>query len=451
MPPKLKPSFISPKAGVSIVNKIELYDFNQNFVYGTVVSRPSESIKSPYVADVISERYNSNSEYIRSNTEKISAVKMSSNRKSFYQSISKEIRNKKIDIYLAHTPALDCAGMINPGSTVYMTENKSASSKTKYAIQYVDEIRENNIYEKVGCHPNSAEKIALSIITKDILSGDVAPLMLKSHHNDKINKKSSKSSPTNSVNYTLDKDQIALQKTFGNSRFDYVVPSMDKNYLYLIEVKNVVGADYIENQVPSNRSENGVYTQNKNIRNAIFPHGSHKAGIPVVSDRAIKHVHELTELQGQVISHTFKTSSDITSSSTSKKATTSSSQESVTDTTDLVQNVCIQSIILFIINRSDCQSMRPCHEADVLFAQVLKRAYQKGVLILAYDTCLDYDRNNQLTGKVLFGKKVPVEFDDSINENLIDEELLQKVLEFNAENGSKRSNFNSPNKKSKIK
>lgn len=34
--------------------------------------------------------------------------------------------------------------------------------------------------------------------------------------------------------------------------------------------------------------------------------------------------------------------------------------------------------------RSDCQAFRPCHEADPLFAQMVKRAGAAGVKLLAY-------------------------------------------------------------------
>jgi len=43
----------------------------------------------------------------------------------------------------------------------------------------------------------------------------------------------------------------------------------------------------------------GVYTSSARpyTRTAIFPHGAKKKPVGVVSDRAIKHVHELTVLQ----------------------------------------------------------------------------------------------------------------------------------------------------------
>jgi DNA-binding sugar fermentation-stimulating protein len=66
-------------------------------------------------------------------------------------------------------------------------------------------------------------------------------------------------------------------------------------------------------------------------RTAIFPHGAHKAAVGVVSDRAIKHVHELTQmhLAGEA-----------------------------------------RCAVMFVVNRGDCTAFRPCHEADNLFSQV---------------------------------------------------------------------------------
>jgi DNA-binding sugar fermentation-stimulating protein len=60
----------------------------------------------------------------------------------------------------------------------------------------------------------------------------------------------------------------------------------------------------------------------------------------VVSDRAIKHVHELTQIQSQ-------------------------------DPT-------IQCAVLFVVNRSDCHAFTPCDEADPLFANIVKHAQLQG-------------------------------------------------------------------------
>ena len=101
-----------------------------------------------------------------------------------------------------------------------------------------------------------------------------------------------------------------------------------------------MGADYIDGLVPAARSDVGVYPRPAAdyVRHAIFPHGAKKPGVGVVSDRAIKHVHELTLLHGTV---------------------------------DAASQRTIKSAILFVVNRGDCEAMRPCHEACMLFAQVV--------------------------------------------------------------------------------
>lgn len=64
----------------------------------------------------------------------------------------------------------------------------------------------------------------------------------------------------------------------------------------------------------------------------------------VVSDRAIKHMHELTQLQAAGL--------------------------------DAIGP--LRCAVLFVVNRSDCKAFRPCHEADMLFADVVKRAEMQG-------------------------------------------------------------------------
>ncbi len=38
----------------------------------------------------------------------------------------------------------------------------------------------------------------------------------------------------------------------------------------------------------------------------------------------------------------------------------------------------LRCAVLFMVNRSDCGAFRPCHEADPLFAQVLRAAHEAG-------------------------------------------------------------------------
>lgn len=68
----------------------------------------------------------------------------------------------------------------------------------------------------------------------------------------------------------------------------------------------------------------------------------------VVSDRAIKHVHELTQLHEE-----------------GTRAGTPAHQQ-------------VRCGMLFVVNRADCGAMRPCDQADRLFAQVVKRAEEAG-------------------------------------------------------------------------
>lgn len=178
------------------------------------------------------------------------------------------------------------------------------------------EIREDGTFTRVGYHPNLAEMIGRKLLVDHLLTGDLGAY-----------------------------DAILEQQTFGKSRVDFVLTCAAQKSKTLLEVKNVVGADYPRGNVPAKRSPVGVYeydgtataTKGGYKRSAIFPHGAHKAGIKVVSDRAIKHVHELTELHGSRDSDSYT----------------------------------IAAAILFVVNRGDCEYFRPCHEADMLFAQVL--------------------------------------------------------------------------------
>jgi hypothetical protein len=86
----------------------------------------------------------------------------------------------------------------------------------------------------------------------------------------------------------------------------------------------------------------------------------------------------------------------------------------------------VSCAVLFVVNRSDCTSFRPCHEADPLFANVLRRAEQAGVLVLAYDV-----RWSGPDGRAALGKRLPVRYGEGVTGE-VDEEHLALVLKFNA-------------------
>lgn len=140
--------------------------------------------------------------------------------------------------------------------------------------------------------------------------------------------------------------------------------------------------------MPAERSQEGVYISSREPfrRAAIFPHGKHQAKIRVVSERAIRQVHELTKL-----------ASDASSG--------------------------MKCAVLFVVNRGDCSFFRPCHEACPLFAQVLKHASEQGVHVMACDV-------NWKGSQCYFGKTLPVVFDAVSSK--FDQDWLADVLEADA-------------------
>jgi DNA-binding sugar fermentation-stimulating protein len=353
-----------------------------------VISRPSQSVRTPYVADLIAATEEvklisrthlmERSTSCKSQKDKLVALKSLSTILRDLSSTSKEC-----NIVLGHTPSLDCAGMILPGSTVYCTENPSMTSKTAFSVQLCEELRDNDsTYVTVGCHPALAERAAKWLLELQLLP-ELGPYNLSDIH---------------------------TQQTYGRSRVDFTLSSVDGTSITLLEVKNCVGADYCDGLVPAGRSDVGVYTvpAEDYQQHAIFPHGQKKPGVGVVSDRAIKHIHELTNLHGTI---------DSTARSGKR----------------------ISAAILFVVNRSDCVAFRPCHEACLLFAQVLHRAQLKGVRLIAKELVWR-------EGKCYAGRSLPVVFDKSVRASEIDESFLHKVLEFN-EDGSGRSRVPSPSKR----
>ena len=358
----------------SISSLPRLFDLGPLYPH-IIVARPSKVVRTPYVADMLpsSEKV----EQLLSCEKELGLSKM---KKAAITHLSASLRaavNDESELVLGHTPSLDCAGMILPGSTVYCTKSETSKQlKTAFTAQLCEELREHGCIVRVGCHPFLAERA-----TKRMLELELLPEMGK-----------------------YDLQTVASQQSFGTSRVDYVLTSTCGTSLTLLEVKNCVGADYCEGLVPSGRSDVGVYqiaaVSDEGIayqRHAIFPHGSKKPGVGVVSDRAIKHVHELTRLHG----------------------------------TKDVKGRTIVSAILFVVNRNDCVAFRPCHEACMLFAQMLHRAYLKGVKLVAKALVWN-------GGLCSAGPTLPVVFSRCVNSADIDEDHLALVLKFN-ENGSGRS------------
>ena len=170
---------------------------------------------------------------------------------------------------------------------------------------------------------------------------------------------------------------LRRQVTYGDSRVDYELTDYDateeNKFKALLEVKNVVCADFRKDIAPEKRNPNHCVIVSeedgdKYKRNAIFPWGKIGQtfeGKKVVSERAIKHLRNLGDL-------------------TSK-------------------NNDIKAVILFVINRADCEEMRACHEQCPVFAEELKAVSSiNGVTVTSFRVRWTED------GKAYFDGIVPV-------------------------------------------
>ena len=102
-------------------------------VPGKLIKRPSEHIKTPYVADI----------------ELLSSGEM----------------------ILGHSPSLDCAGLIRPGKQVLMTPSPPGSkAATSHAIKLVAETARANCEPAlVGAHPKLAEQLAQAALSAQLI------------------------------------------------------------------------------------------------------------------------------------------------------------------------------------------------------------------------------------------------------------------------------------------
>jgi DNA-binding sugar fermentation-stimulating protein len=356
-----------------------------------VVARPSKSVKTPYVADIMLE-------------------------------------SRGNGIFQAHTPALDNCGMIVPGSTVYVSRTDGreddesdtgieSKKKTQYTVWVAQESRlvqeteeicddqDSVEWAYVACNPASMEKVAFEVLERRYLSEKFG-----------------------------DYDAIAKQVSFGSSRFDLALIKTNEDeeegdeILWLIEVKMAVAADYPQDRVPADpiRHPVGVITTNTKKpfhRTGMFPvGGTTKSGVNVISDRAIKHIHELSQLQSLEIKE--------------------SKYGRITDKT--------RCAVLFIVNREDCQDFRPCFETDPLFARMLYKAHHEHnveVVAIKLFWCV-------ASGRCWMHKDtpIPVVWEDRCSIPLEDEDgWLQRVLEYNANPETHRHSRPSKRKMEELK
>jgi DNA-binding sugar fermentation-stimulating protein len=214
--------------------------------------------------------------------------------------------------YYAHTPALGCCGLSDKGSSVIVSPVDSKKNKCAYAV-YLSLLQEKDHTFVIGIHPKMAETLVDQMLTQNLL---------RFLENNREKKREFK---------------------FLNSRFDFTGVDQDGRP-YILEVKNVPLADYVD--VPKK-----IRKQYKNIENtkavnekiAYFPDGYRKNSTQVVSERALKHIHELTEI---------------------------------------VKTTNYRAILCFVIQRTDVSHFQPSN-IDLTYKKAVQEAHESGVEIRA--------------------------------------------------------------------
>lgn len=343
---------------------------------GTLVKRPSAVIKSPYVADVS----------LLDAGGKITTVKAESSTTT---------------TLLAHAPALDVGGMCVVGSEIYLSE-RSGEGKTSHSIELVRGAPLGSVGSTneeggvlVGAHPRLGELIAEEVLKLGLLR-EALPLKCGFRLGPVNDFKTSKKKDTANKNEVPKKDDftgdqpqnittahdtiisnasseqkvsLSQQVTLGDSRVDFQITltqhdlknsSISISHRVVFEVKNVVCADYESGTepIPSGPGDcvivapasNGTSSNDRKgyQRSALFPWGRIRGqkfeGRSVVSERACKHLRNLQSLLDE---------DDVT------------------------------PVVLFIVNRSDCESARACREKCPVFAEILEDVVRSGVKALA--------------------------------------------------------------------
>jgi DNA-binding sugar fermentation-stimulating protein len=201
-------------------------------VDGTIVNRPSKTIKTPYVADILLPTLNTT--------------------------------------ILGHTASLGCCGLADRGAQILMAPvpktNKNNKISCEYKV-YLAVIRERDAEIIVGIHPKLAEELAESALKNNLLC------RLQ-------NVRGYKRETTICVEGKVD------------SRFDFT--GIDGNGVpFIMEVKNVPLADY-EDITAKDRKNKCYDDRDINSKVAYFPDGYRKKSTDTVSPRALKHIRELT-------------------------------------------------------------------------------------------------------------------------------------------------------------
>ena len=217
-----------------------LYKLN-DLIKVKIISRPSKICKTPYVAD---------------------------------------IQLPDDTIVQAHTASLGCCGLCEKDCYVYASPILSNCSQSKSKVctykVYLAQIYEEKIineqkyinHQLIGIDPKLAETLVEKALTSNCFP---SLLNIKKHRR-----------------------EVKL----GNSRFDFAGIDVNNKY-FVLEVKNVPLADFADvNCIEKKKllKANAFKDLKFNEKISYFPDGYRKTKGDVVSERALKHINELTEI-----------------------------------------------------------------------------------------------------------------------------------------------------------
>ena len=214
--------------------------------------------------------------------------------------------------YLAHTPALGCCGLSDKGSTVVVSPVEKKGNKCAYTV-YLSILEEKGNTIVVGIHPKIAETLVERMLDLNCLA------FLKNHR------------------------EMKREFSILNSRFDFTGKDCNGRP-YVMEVKNVPLADYVDVAKKDRKKYKHIEeTKQYNEKIAYFPDGYRKSGNKVVSERALKHVEELSEI---------------------------------------VSTTPYRAILCFVIQRTDVACFQPSN-IDPTYKAAVRKSYEQGVEIYA--------------------------------------------------------------------
>ena len=301
-------------------------------VKGRMVKRPSVTVRSPYVADVALD----------------------------------DCSTEDVPLALAHAPALDVGGQCIEGSEVHLLP-RSGGGKTSHSVELVRgaplDDRPGSTGVLVGAHPRLGESIANELLMRgylkdelrNVLPVEVGPVTnLDDDRRSPKKKKARLEAGHDSLPSSHNGVKINLRRevVMGDSRVDFLMNLDDTenkvSHRIVFEVKNVVCCDLKPGTAPAKAKPGHCVIEATDsgdgyARTALFPWGRVRGqefeGSKVVSERACKHLRNLHHLMAE----------DCT------------------------------PVVLFIVNRSDCESIRACHEKCPVFASVLSEVVAAGV------------------------------------------------------------------------